>query len=233
MEELRCKGTPAQIARRVLAVLAEDPDLRLLVHPRTADKPATLIDLTAKMRGRLAVDIPDDAGVVLIEIVDSYTPGKHSRSGLVQAEQLAGYTLLTASARLAQWTKHTQEAPAERSLIEDFAAMAPLWEQIEAELTARGLVIDQAQEVDNGPMGARRLADLEPSEPRREVMEGELRKYLRYFYGGKSREEAAQLVGRARSTLERYRQTWPGIEDEVRQEARARQTRTVRNVRNV
>ncbi len=62
-------------------------------------------------------------------------------------------------------------------------------------------------------------------------MEGELRKYLRYYLeNGNSRDEAAQLVGKARSTLERYRETWPEIEAEIKREI---ETRLVRKVRNV
>ena len=49
MEELHCKGTPAQVARRVLAVLAEDPDLLWLIdqykdYPRPLPKALNELD---------------------------------------------------------------------------------------------------------------------------------------------------------------------------------------------
>ncbi len=73
-------------------------------------------------------------------------------------------------------------------------------------------------------IGAPRLADLEKGDPRREVMENELRKYLRYRLAipPKGADEAAQLVGKSRTTLERYRETWPEIEAEVQAELAAK-----------
>ncbi len=145
MEEIKCKGTPAQIARRVLAVLAEDPDLRPVVYPHE-DRPTSMADVTRKVRNWSTLDLPEETPVIVIEVIGRYSPDRQGfRGGMFQAEKLTDYTLLTASARIVQYTKTDRDKPAQSELVEDFSSMAPLWEKVQAELTQRGLVIDQTQ----------------------------------------------------------------------------------------
>ena len=79
-------------------------------------------------------------------------------------------------------------------------------------------------DADAPKIGAPRLANLEKGDPRRKVMENELRKYFRYRLAipPKGADEAAQLVGKSRTTFERYRETWPEIEAEVQAELAAK-----------
>jgi len=151
MEEIKCKGTPAQVARRVLAVLAEDPDLHPVVYP-DVDRPTSMADVTMKMRNWSTLDLPEDTPVIVIEVIGRYSPDRQGfKGGMFQAEKLTDYTLLTASARIVQYTKTDRDKPAQRDLVEDFSSMAPLWEKVQVELTKHGLVIEKAAPRRSGP----------------------------------------------------------------------------------
>ena len=115
------------------------------------------------------------------------------------------------------------------SLSEDFAALAPIWERVKAELNRLGLVVKaqtaQVERDEDAPkIGAPRLADLEDSDPRAIEKKAKLRKYLECIYRDHlSLDFAAKRAEAARTTLERYRRDiWPEVETEVKAEIEAK-----------
>jgi hypothetical protein len=140
MEELPCKGTPAQVARRVLAVLAEDPNLVWQVSPQK-ERPTDLRDVLSRTQGLPAVDLQEDLPVIYIYVGYRYVPGQRTMGGSFTAERLLDHTLLTASARVRQKTMYP-DGRLEQSLVEDFSELAPIWAKIKAELIRLGLVIE-------------------------------------------------------------------------------------------
>jgi hypothetical protein len=138
MEELLCNGTPAQVARRVLAVLAEDPNLVWQVSPQK-ERPTDLRDVLSRTQGLPAVDLPEDLPVIYIYVGYRYVPGQRTMGGSFTAEKLLDHTLLTASARVRQKTMYL-DGRLEQSLVEDFCELAPIWEKVKAELIRLGLV---------------------------------------------------------------------------------------------
>lgn len=151
MEDIRCNGTPAQIARRVLAVLAEDPDLHPVVYPHD-ERPTSMADVTRKVRNWSTLDLPEDTPVIVIEVIGRYSPDRQGfKGGMFQAEKLTDYTLLTASARIVQYTKTDRDKPARRELVEDFSSMAPLWTKVQTELRSHGLLDEEASPQRSGP----------------------------------------------------------------------------------
>lgn len=144
MEELRCKGTPAQVARRVLAVLTEDPDLFWLVSVKNFYPPR--LDDALIQRGRRLPPIPDDQDLVQVSIYDT----DRRTVGCIVCEQLSDFVLVTSHNRSYREAGDGHGAIL-RSIVEDFAALAPVWEKVKAELDQRGLVIDQAQLKQRGP----------------------------------------------------------------------------------
>jgi hypothetical protein len=91
---------------------------------------------------------------------------------------------------------------------------------------------ESKQTRDQPKIGAPKLSELDDGDPRVEVLKNELRQYLRYRLAKhpKSQDEAAQLVGKGRTTLERYRETWPEIEVEIKKEIEASLAQKVRKV---
>jgi hypothetical protein len=136
MEELHCKGTPAQIVRRVLAVLATDPDVLWLIDSEDA-YPAGFLD-SLDFYGRTLVDIPNDQEFVRIMVLH----GEWPVIGFIEAERLPAFVLVTASnlSRCSIWNE--ERGDVSRSLVEDFGALAPIWERVKAELHRLGLVIE-------------------------------------------------------------------------------------------
>jgi hypothetical protein len=112
------------------------------------------------------------------------------------------------------------------------------WEVLLARLRLEGWQVWTAGEQSAQPteraedaskIGAPKLTELEDGDPRAESMKGDLRKYLRYHLGRNhhTQTKAAQLVGKARTTLERYRKTWPEIEVEIKREIEGQKVRKV------
>ena len=134
MEELHCKGTPAQVARRVLAVLGEDPDLLWLIdqyknYPRPLPKALNELD------GRRVPNELENWPVLTIHLF-----GKLSHTGDIPAEPPPQYVLLTADARVLKiWHDGQQQR---HQITEDFSELAPIWEKVKAELNRRGMVIE-------------------------------------------------------------------------------------------
>jgi len=135
MEEIKCKGTPAQVARRVLAVLAEDPDLNWHVNVAGAYPDDWQDHLL--ICGRLTPDIPDDQALVKIVVLRGDWPVV----GHIEAEQLTGYVLVTAHKR-GRKTERDTERGIVRSITEDFSAMKPVWEKVKAELVRHGFIAE-------------------------------------------------------------------------------------------
>jgi hypothetical protein len=140
MEELFCKDTPAQVARRVLGVLAEDPNLVWQVSPQK-ERPTDLRDVLSRTQGLPAVDLQEDLPVIYIYVGFRYVPGQRTMGGSFTAERLLDHTLLTASARVRQKTMYP-DGRLEQSLVEDFSELAPIWEKVKAELIRLGLVTE-------------------------------------------------------------------------------------------
>ena len=224
MEELFCRGTPAQVARRVLAVLAADPDLLWVTNADgevwTQDK---LDALHFWGRNR---KIPDSQEFVSIMILR----GEWPVIGYIIVERVLDRVLVTA-----ENTWHRTEADdahnIRRSLVEDFSELAPIWEKIKAALIRFGLVIEaepaQVKRDEDAPkIGAPRLAELDDAQAT--AKKNKLREYLRLILRPRDpqkKEVAAGQVGLARTTLDRYRRTWPEIEAEVKQELGAHKVR--------
>ena len=224
MEELRCKGTPAQIARRVLAVLAADPDLLWLVGVKDFYPHNKLENLS--FWGRQTPDIPDGQDEIKVGIMR----GKWPHLGVITAERLPDRVLVTATNR---W-HHTEVDNAHnirRSLGEDFVELASIWERVKAELIRLGLVIEaepaQVKRDEDAPkIGAPRLAELDDAQAT--AKKNKFREYLRLILRPRDpqkKDVAAGQVGLARTTLDRYRRTWPEIEAEVKQELGAHKVR--------
>jgi hypothetical protein len=136
MEELVCRGTPAQVARRVLAVLAEDPDLLWITNAGgEAWTLAKIVNLN--FWGRLKPDILESQELVEVMVLRGNWPV----IGYITVEHLPDYVLVTAHNR---W--HSTEVDdahnIRRRQSEDFTALAPIWERVKAELTRLGLVIE-------------------------------------------------------------------------------------------
>lgn len=105
----------------------------------------------------------------------------------------------------------------------------PIDPRAEAELAGVLAAIRSRYGRPSGEDAARRGAPRLDQREDRDIMKEELREYLRmYIIQGQSQEVAASLTGKKRSTLERYRRTWPEIENEIRREAEERQARLVR-----
>jgi hypothetical protein len=134
MEELHCKGTPAQVARRVLAVLAEDPDLLWLID-QYKDYPRPLPKALNELDGRRVPNELENWPVVTIHL-----HGKLPFTGDIRAEPTPHYTLLTADARTLKIWHDGQRR--RRQITEDFSELAPIWEKVKAELNRRGMVIE-------------------------------------------------------------------------------------------
>ena len=216
MEELICRGTPAQVARRVLAVLAEDPDLLWITNAGgEAWTLAKIVNLD--FWGRLKPDILDSQELVSIMILR----GEWPFIGYIIAERLPDYVLVTAT----NGWHHTEADDAHnirRSLSEDFAALAPIWERVKAELSRLGLVIEAEptqvkRDEDASKIGATKLVERDPDAPEIQARKRQLREYLeRLLVKHQSQRLAEQLMGISRSNLERWRRAFPEIEQEVR-----------------
>ena len=135
MEELFCKGTPAQVARRLLAVLAADPDLLWVTNADgevwTQDK---LDALHFWGRNR---EIPDSQELVSIMILR----GEWPVIGYIIVERVLDRVLVTAENTWLR-TEADDAHNIRRSLVEDFGELAPIWEKVKAELIRLGLMIE-------------------------------------------------------------------------------------------
>ena len=115
----------------------------------------------------------------------------------------------------------------------DWPYLRPWWEQIHAGLPQSKLFRKaepaQAKRDKDAPkIGAPRLAELDDAQAT--VKKNKLREYLRLILRPRDpqkKDVAAGQVGLARTTLDRYRRTWPEIETEVMQELGAHKVRKV------
>ena len=187
MEELQCKGTPAQVARRVLAVLAEDPNLVWQVSPQK-ERPTDLRDVLSRTQGLPAVDLPEDLPVIYIYVGYRYVPGQRTMGGSFTAERLLDRSLLTASARIRQKTIYP-DGRLEQSLVEDFTELAPIWEKVKSELIRLGLVSEvestQVERVEDAPKPWVKIPDV-----------GWNRKAVELWHAGYTAREIASMIDR-------------------------------------
>lgn len=155
MEELRCEGTPAQVARRVFAILAQDADLLWLTDAgRTSYSQAELDNLS--FWGRRVPTIPDDQELIKIMVLRGTWPV----IGYITAERLPDYVLVTAHNRSHSTTYDQAGAAIVRENAEDFSALAPVWQRVKAELERCGLVMaaePAKKKVERGPTEKTRL----------------------------------------------------------------------------
>lgn len=132
MEEIKCKGTPAQVMRHVLDVLAAEPNLYWSEGPTPSDFFDNL-----QILGRLALEVPDDQGLVKVIVIG----GDQSYIGMIEAKQSSDFVLVTAQRKMRDlWP----DEAGTHHITEDFSAMAPVWEKVKAELTQRGLVMSES-----------------------------------------------------------------------------------------
>ncbi len=129
MEEIRCnKGTPAQVMRHVLDVLAAEPNLYWSEGPTPSDFFDNL-----QILGRLALEVPDDQGLVKVIVIG----GDQSYIGMIEAKQSSDFVLVTAQRKMRDlWP----DEAGTHHITEDFSAMAPVWEKVKAELVRRGVL---------------------------------------------------------------------------------------------
>ena len=120
MEELQCKGTPAQVARRVLAVLTEDPDLLWITNADGEVWTEARIDaLDFWGRNRVVVDSQDFVSIMILR-------GEWPVIGYIIAERVPDRVLVTAD-NVWRSTEVDGVHNTRHSLSEDFAALAPIW----------------------------------------------------------------------------------------------------------
>jgi len=183
MEELQCKGTPAQVMRRVLAVLAEDPDLLWQTDAPGATWSPTDATILAEVLGR-RLDIPDGRDAIAVRIlrgaafvgermtrteepgrrVTTITRGTPIPLGVMRAEQLPGYVLVKAMGESSLDKTITDDGTIQRDLSADFAAFAPTWERVKSELERVGLVAQAAptEHTEQAPQAAPAITETHP-----------------------------------------------------------------------
>jgi hypothetical protein len=206
-------GTPQQFAAAVNSLVGS----RLL--PKT---------------GKIVFNVSrKDSDSVLIR-VQTPDPIEHAHGESLRGSYIAEIEAHTVPTGACVTLRETGFAP------EHWEAALHWWEVLLSRLRFEGWQVwtagepAQAERDEDAPkIGRPRTADRDPGDPLREVMEDELRKYLRWrLREHKSQEDAANLVGRSRRALEDYRKTpWgQAIEDEIRQEIEAQRAQKVRKV---
>lgn len=138
MEELHCKGTPAQVGRCIMDVLARDVDLVWLLDRHSEESyPAGAIPDNLEFWGRTAPELSEDwPEIPFLIIRRPFQPLGH-----IVARKLLDHVFVRADNL--QYCRVVNDDEELREFIaEDFEPLRPIWERVKAELVRHGMVIE-------------------------------------------------------------------------------------------